>query len=163
VLQPPGFRRLLHPFPYQAAIIAQGRIQGVDPHLLTALLRVESRFEASALYRAARRGFAALPPATARRLAAELNLGRRSPEDLYRPEGSIALTATYLGTLLRDFGGAQLLAVAAYDAGETQAMIWRGQCFTQEPDEYFTKIGKQSTRDYVRRILADQAHYAELY
>ncbi|HKI05284.1 MAG TPA: transglycosylase SLT domain-containing protein [Thermoanaerobaculia bacterium] len=163
VLQPPGFRRLLHPFPYQAAIIAQGRIQGIDPHLLTALLRVESRFEASALYRAANRGFAGLPPATARRLAIELNLGRRSPEDLYRPEGSIALVATYLGTLLRDFGGAQQLAVAAYDAGETQAMIWRGQCFTQEPDEYFTKIGQQSTRDYVRRVLADQAHYAELY
>jgi len=162
-IQPRAFRRLLYPFPYQAAILAQGRIQGVDPDLLTALLRVESRFEASALFRAAHRGLAGLPLATARRLAIELNLASRSPESLYRPESSIARAATYLGALLRDMGGAPFPAVAAYDAGEAQAMAWRSQCFSQEPEEYFTKIGDRMTRDYVRRVLTDQAQYAELY
>jgi soluble lytic murein transglycosylase len=161
--QPREYRRLLYPFPYQAAVIAQGRIRGIDPDLLTALLREESRFDASALYQAANRGFARLPPATARRLAIELNLANRSAENLYRPEASIALAAAYLGTLLRDLGGAQLAAIAAYEAGETQAVIWRGQCFTQEPEEYFTKIRERTTRDYVRRVLAGQAQYAELY
>jgi hypothetical protein len=60
-------------------------------------------------------------------------------------------------------GGAQLPAIASYDAGEIQAMAWRSQCFSQEPEEYFTKIGDRTTRDYVRRVLTDQAQYAELY
>jgi soluble lytic murein transglycosylase len=161
--QPREYRRLLYPFPYQAAIIAQGRIRGVDPRLLTSLLRTESRFDAAALYPAASRGLARLPPPTARRLAIELNLANRTAEELYRPEASIALVAAYLGTLLRDLGGAQLPAIAAYDVGEVQAAVWRGQCFTQEPEEYFTKIRERTTRDYVRRVLAGQAQYAELY
>ncbi|HEV2856651.1 MAG TPA: transglycosylase SLT domain-containing protein [Thermoanaerobaculia bacterium] len=162
-LQPRAFRRLLYPFPYQSHIIAQGRMRGVDPDLLTSLLRVESRFDVSALYPTANRGLTRLPPSTARSLAVQLNLGQRAPEILYRPEVSIALAAAYLSTLLRDFGGAQIPAVAAYEAGEAQAMVWRNLCFTDEPEELFTKIGERATRDYVRRVLTGQRVYAELY
>jgi hypothetical protein len=162
-LQPEAYRRLLYPFPYQSHIIAQGRMRGIDPHLLTALLRVESRFDTSALHPAANRGLTRLPPPTARRLAAQLNLGRISPENLYRPETSIALAASYLSALQRDFGGAQIPAVAAYAAGETQATVWRSQCFSQEPEELFTKIGGRAMREYVRQVVGGQAVYAELY
>jgi soluble lytic murein transglycosylase len=162
-LQPRDYRRLLYPLPYREVLIAQGRIRGVDPHLLAALIREESRFDTSALSPAASRGLTRLTPATARRLAGQLKLERLNPEDLYRPEVSIALGAAYLGALVKDFGGATLPAVAAYDAGETQATVWRSQCFSQEPEEYFTKIGRRETRDYVARVLAGQALYGELY
>jgi soluble lytic murein transglycosylase len=162
-LQPEAFRRLLYPFPYQSHILAQGRMRGIDPHLLTALLRVESRFDTSALHPAANRGLTRLPLAKARRLAAQLNLGRIAPENLYRPEFSIALAASYLSALQRDFGGAPIPAVAAYAAGETQAGVWRNQCFSQEPEELFTKIGGRATREYVRQVVGGQAVYAELY
>ena len=162
-LQPEAYRRLLYPFPYQSHVIAQGRMRSIDPHLLASLLRVESRFDVSALHPAANRGLTRLPPPTARRLAAQLNLGKMSPENLYRPEVSVALAASYLSALQRDFGGAVLPAVAAYAAGEAQAMAWRNQCFSQEPEEFFTKIGGRTTRDYVRQVLAGQRMYAELY
>ncbi|HEX9945306.1 MAG TPA: transglycosylase SLT domain-containing protein [Thermoanaerobaculia bacterium] len=162
-LQPAAYRRLLYPFPYQAALIANGKIRGVDSGLLTSLIREESRFDVYSLSPAASRGLSRLSLGTARRLAAQLNLERLAPEDLYRPEVSIALGAAYLGALLKDFGGAVMPAVAAYNAGETQAMVWRSQCFTQEPEEYFTKIGSRSARDYVRRVLAGRVQYAELY
>jgi tetratricopeptide (TPR) repeat protein len=48
-LQPQDYRRLLYPVLYREHIIAQGKIRGVDPHLLTALLREESRFDRSLL------------------------------------------------------------------------------------------------------------------
>jgi len=162
-LQPRAYRRLLYPLPYREALIAQGRIRGVNADLLTALIREESRFDASALSPAASRGLNGLAPATARRLAIQLNLARLAPEDYYRPEVSIALGAAYLGALLKDFGGAELPALAAYNAGETQAAAWRSQCFTQEPEEYFTKIGRRETRDFAARVLAGRAQYAELY
>lgn len=162
-LQPEAFRRLLYPFPYQSHVIAQGRMRGIDPLLLVSLLRVESRFDTPSLHPAATRGLTRLPPPTARRLAAQLNLSKMSLENLARPEVSIALAASYLSALQRDFGGAQVPAVAAYAAGEAQAMTWRNQCFSQEPEEFFTKIGGRPVREYVRQVVAGQAVYADLY
>ena len=162
-LQPPAFRRLLYPFPYQESILPQGRLRGVEPALLIALLREESHFETSALSPASSRGFTHLSLATARRLAVQLKLAERlTPEDLYQPQVSIALSAAYLGALLKDFSGSMLQAVAAYGAGEPQAVVWRNQCFSQEPEELYTKIGTGETRDYVRRVLAARDQYLEL-
>jgi tetratricopeptide (TPR) repeat protein len=163
-LQPRDFRRLLYPFPYQAAILAQGRIRGVDPHLLTALIREESHFDALALSPAALRGLTQLSPATARQLSVQLNLAARvNPEDLYIPEVSIALGAAHLSALLKVFGNSPVAALAARQAGEPQAQVWKNWCFTQEPDEYFTKIGAAETRDFVGRVLMAEGQYAALY
>jgi soluble lytic murein transglycosylase-like protein len=163
VLQPLEYRRLLYPFPYPEIILAQGRIRGVDPALLIALLREETRFETSALSPASSRGLTHLSLATARRLAAQLKLSERlNPEDLDQPRVEIALSAAYLGALLKDFSGSPLPAVAAYGAGESQAMVWRNQCFSQEPEELYSKIAGAETRDYVRRVLASRDHYGEL-
>ncbi|MEO6195547.1 MAG: transglycosylase SLT domain-containing protein [Thermoanaerobaculia bacterium] len=163
-LQPSGFRRLLYPFPYRQTIIAQGVIRRVDPDLLAALIREESHFDTSLLSPAASRGLTRLSLSTARRLAAQLKLEERlQAEDAYRPEVSIALGAAHLGALLKDFSGGVIPAVAAYDAGEPEAMAWRNQCFSPEPEELYTKIGTSATRDYVRRVLAAWEQYEELY
>jgi soluble lytic murein transglycosylase len=162
-LQPPEYRRLLYPFPYRQNILAVGPIHGVDPNLLAALIREESRFDTSMLSPASSRGLTHLSLGTARRLAGQINPQRLSPEDLYRPEVSIALGAAYLGALLKDFSGNAVAAVAAYDAGEADAALWRSQCFTQEQEEIYTKIGTAETRDYVRRVLAAWEQYGELY
>ena len=158
------YRRLLYPFPYRQNIAAVGPIHGVEPDLLVALIREESCFDTSMLFSAASRGLTHLSLTTARRLAGQLNLQQRlAPEDLYRPEVSITLDAAYLGALLKDFSGNALAAVAAYDAGEAEAILWRSQCFTQEPEELYTKLGTAETRDYVRRVLGSWEQYGELY
>jgi len=162
-LQQREFRRLLYPFPYQTTILAQGRIRGVDPHLLTALIREESHFDASALSPAARRGLTQLSPATARQLSGQLKLERLSPEALYNPDVSIALGAAQLGALLKVLGNSAVAAVAARQAGESQAQVWKNWCFSQDPDELFTKIGSAETRDFVRRVLMAEGQYADLY
>jgi len=162
-LLPLGVRRALYPRPYQEAILAQGQIRRVDADLLAAVIREESQFDPALLSPASGRGLARLSIATARRLAVQLNLERLTPEDLYRPEVSIALGAAHLGALLKDFGGAVVPALAAYRAGEPEAVVWRSQCFSQEPEELFTKIGTADARDYVRRVLAAREQYAAAY
>jgi soluble lytic murein transglycosylase len=162
-LQPTGFRRLLYPYPYRQTIIAQGGIRRVEPALLAALIREESHFDTSLLSPASSRGLTNLSASTARRLAAQLKLERLQAEDVYRPEVSIALGAAYLGALLKDFSGGVIPALAAYDAGEPEAVSWRNQCFSPEPEELYTKIGTSATRDYVRRVMAAWEQYEELY
>jgi soluble lytic murein transglycosylase len=162
-LQPAEYRRLLYPFPYRVTVLAQGRIRGVEPALLIAVIREESRFDTSMLSPASSLGLTHLSPGTASRLAAQLNLARLTPETLYQPGVSIALGAAHLGALLKDFSGGAVPAVAAYDAGEPETIVWRNQCFSQEPEELYTKIGTSETRDYVRRVFAAWDQYAELY
>jgi soluble lytic murein transglycosylase len=158
-----NFRQRLYPLPYHNAIQAQGRLRGVDPDLLAAIIREESRFDPQALSPAAARGLTQLTLPTALRVASQIDAGRISAEDLYRPEVSAALGAAYLGTLLRDLQGIDFLAVAAYNAGEPQARLWRSYSYSPEMEEFFSKVGFRETRSYLRRVLTSRAHYAELY
>ena len=104
-----------------------------------------------------------LSPARARVLARQAGLGSFAPEDLYRPEVAVALGATHLAGLLRTFGGAAHVAVAAYDAGEPQAIVWRSYCNSLEPEEFFTKMGSDETRRYLHQVLSGWAEYQALY
>ncbi len=162
-LQPRPFHNLLYPFPYRDTITAQTRLRGVDPGLLAAIIREESRWDRSVLSPAAARGLTQLTLPTARRIAAENNTGRLDPEDLYRPEISAALGAAYVASLLKDFGGLDFQAVAAYNAGEPQAVLWRSYCYGKEMEEFFSKVGFHETRGYLRRVLTSRTHYKELY
>ncbi len=158
----PGLRRLLFPFPWRSRIRAEAEARGVDPLLLVALIREESRFDPKALSPAAARGLTQFVLPTARRVAARLGLPPPRAEDLERPEVAIALGAGYLSELGGQFGGRVEIVAAAYNAGEAQAALWQRYCFTQEPEEFLSKIGFRETRAYVQRVLASRAHYAAL-
>lgn len=162
-LQSADYRRLIYPNPYQETIAAQARIRGADPDLLTAIIREESRLDPLAFSPAAARGLSQLTLQTARRLAAEIGLPRTAPDDLYRPEIAITLGAANLAGILKEFGNAPHVAAAAYNAGEVQARVWKSYCFSQEPEEFFAKVGFNETRAYLRRVLTSREHYEELY
>ena len=109
------------------------------------------------------RGLAQLTLPTARRIAEQIELGRLDVKDLYRPEVSVALGAAHLGDLMRSYKGNAFLAVSAFNAGESQTNLWRTYCYSQEPEELFTKVGFRETRNYLRRVLTAWGHYQELY
>jgi soluble lytic murein transglycosylase len=156
------FRRLLFPLPHAGAIDREAARQGIDPHLLAAILREESRFDSGAHSGASARGLAQFVLPTARRIGAEIGRPALLPRDLDDPEISIALGARYLANLHRDFGGAAPRMVAAYNAGEPQARLWRSYCFSDDPAEYYTKVSFKETRVYVARVLSSREEYAAL-
>ncbi len=157
-----ALRALLYPLPYESAIREAASERGVDPSLLAALLREESRFDPRALSPAAARGLAQLVPSTARELAVRAGLPVPTADDLFRPEVSIALGAAYLAELLARFEGRVGPAVAAYNAGEAQVDLWLRYCSTQDEAEFLSKVGFRETRAYLRRVLGSRAHYATL-
>lgn len=162
IFQPKEFHQLLYPSPYRDILVTQARLRGVPPTLLSAIVREESRYDRFALSPAAARGLTQFTLPTARRIAADIELSRLDPEDLYRPEIALALGAAYVATLLKDFHGAAHVSVAAYNAGEPQAALWRSYCFSPEMEEFFTKVSFQETRNYLRKVLTSRAHYEEL-
>jgi len=160
---PRAYRQILYPLAYREALLAESRRRRVDPYLLAAIVRAESRFDAESLSPAAARGLAQLVFPTARRIAAHAGLPKLDIDDLYRPRLSIGLGATYLSELLHNFPGAPYAAVAAYNAGEPQALLWQHYCNTTEPEEYLTKVAFRETRSYLGRVLSNWEHYQALY
>jgi soluble lytic murein transglycosylase len=162
-LVPAPLRRLLHPFAYSELVVAESLRRGVDPYLLAAVLREESRFDPRALSTASARGLAQFVAPTAVQLGRRLGLGEVTADDLYRPEISIALGAAHLRELRDLFGGAVEPAIASYNAGAPQARLWRDHCFTGDPAEYLTKVSFAETRAYLERVLRSWAEYRDLY
>lgn len=162
-LLPSSFRRLLHPLAHRELLLREGRRQGIDPLLLSSIIREESRFDELALSAASARGLTQFVQPTARRIAMRVGLGRLAPEDLYRPEVAIPLGAAYLGELFEQLPQHPEHVIAAYNAGEPQAQLWRRYCFSSEAEEYFTKVGFRQTRNYVARVLGSHARYHDLY
>jgi soluble lytic murein transglycosylase-like protein len=162
-----ALRERLYPRAFVSELETAAAEAAVDPHLLAALVREESRFEPRASSGANARGLAQLVLPTAREVAAGLGLPAPSNEDLYRPELSLRLGAHYLGKLLRGYGGGEaavVAAVAAYNAGELQVEAWRRTCVDPlDAAELASKITFRETREYVARVLASRAHYGELY
>jgi soluble lytic murein transglycosylase-like protein len=118
--------------PYAAEISAAAARNGVDPNVLTGLIRAESNFDPNAGSPAGAQGLTQLMPATA------AGLGVTNPLD---PVQSIEGGARYLRQQLDHFGGDVTKALAAYNAGPGAVERFGGVPPYEE------------TQNYVRRVL----------
>jgi|GEM_PF-522485 hypothetical protein len=94
--------------PYAGIIAEAARENGLDPNLLTEVIRAESGFNPRAVSPAGAKGLMQLMDATAK------SLGVRDPFD---PVENIRAGARYLSRLLHRYGGDVRRALAAYNAG----------------------------------------------
>ncbi len=154
--QPRAYRAVLYPEAYRAEVEAQARQRRLDPRLLLALVREESRFDPRAQSAPSMRGLTQLDVTTARRLAGRPDL---EPADLERPELALALGAARLVELLAAVDGSVPAALAAWHAGLSQARNWQSHCATADPAEYYTQVTDPETRTALRRTLATWAQY----
>ncbi len=162
-LLPVSYQRLLFPFGYSYLILSESNRYGIDPHLLAAIIREESRFDPRAFSGASARGLTQFVLPTARRVAKKIGLDPISPHDLERPEIAITLGAAYLSELSERLSGSMFQAIAAYNAGEPQAELWRHYCLSGEDEEFLTKVAFRETRGYLTKVLTSREHYRELY
>lgn len=151
------------PRPYRETVERWARAARVEPDLLQALIREESRFDRWARSWAGAIGLTQLMPRTAQAVASELKLGRVTPAALHRPELNVRLGAAYLGGLLSAFDGSKVLAVAAYNAGPQAVERWLGARPDAELDEWVEEIPAAETREYVKRVLGSYAAYRLVY
>jgi soluble lytic murein transglycosylase len=154
IAYPPAFRDQVEKYATEAKF---------DPDLLQALMREESALDPEALSWAGAYGLTQLMPSTARAVARELHLKRPSNDSLLDPDLNLHLGATYLGRLLRRFGGNPFYALASYNAGPGAVNAWREAKPTLELDEWVEEIPIAETRGYVKRVLRSYDAYHLLY
>lgn len=117
----------------------------IDPSLVLAFARIESRFQSDAVSHAGARGLMQLMPATARLLGGG---------DLDDPSNNLALGQRYIEQLLSQLNGNLLELAAAYNAGPGNISRWlsKPDCGT-DPLLFIESIPIPETRAYVKKLM----------
>ncbi|MFW5731148.1 MAG: transglycosylase SLT domain-containing protein [Desulfonatronovibrionaceae bacterium] len=116
-----------------------GRLHGIDPHLIRAMIEVESGADPMAVSPAGAEGLMQIMPVT------QQELGLEAP---FEPESNIEAGTRYLKHLMNRFESLPL-ALAAYNAGPSAVDRHRGIPPYAE------------TRNYVRKVLKIYAQFTE--
>ncbi len=163
--QPPirGFWQCLYPQGHWPIVREEAVRQGLDPFLVTALIREESAFAPRALSRAGARGLMQLMPQTAEQVAREHKVVLGASVPLETPEVNVQLGTLHLADLIRDHGGNLSLALASYNAGQQQVRRWQERFGMADDEEFTEDIPYTETRNYVKRVLGSYQRYAALY
>ena len=158
----PSALALLYPRPYVSHVDETARAQGVHSSLLYAIMRRESAFQPDRLSAARARGLMQLMARTASAIARELQRDPPEPDELYRPELNLDLSAWYVGQLARRFGHPALIA-AAYNAGPAVTLQWTAQYGAFPMDLFVESLPFKETRAYVKQVVADDFMYQTFY
>ena len=156
-------RNLAYPLYYVDLIVPEARERGLDPFLVLALMKQESRYLSDARSYAGARGLMQLMPETAREWARRLRLPPVTAEDLYDPALNIRLGIPYLARLVKQFDGSIEKALAAYNAGAGRVRRWERGLEDTRPETFVESIGIQETRTFVRAILNYYYRYRYLW
>ncbi len=153
----------LYPRPFVETITAEAGAVGLDPALLLGLIRQESRFDPLAVSAVSARGLTQFVVSTAEATAGDAGIDDLTPAMLHRPEIAIRLGATHLRKLADAFDDSIPAVLAAYNAGQPQAELWQAYCFGDDPAEFYAKVGFSQTKEYIAKVMANQARYRALY
>lgn len=164
-LEPLVQRAIQHfelPLRYASIIRRQAAEKHLDPALIAAVIYAETRFNPRTSSTGAE-GLMQIEPATARYLAHQSGGTAFTVADLGTPQVNIAYGSYYLRYLMNEYGGSKVLALAAYNGGDTNVNIWLGKA--QARHEHFTvaDIPIPQTRGYVAEVLSKQRAYRSKY
>lgn len=152
-----------YPTPYKDLVTQYCAEHNVDPFLVTALMRVESRFRPHVVSEKGARGLMQVMPDTARWVAQELGMDRFDPEMLHDPRINLRIGTWYLASLEREFGGDKVIVLAAYNAGRGNVRKWLDTARWTGRIEEIDRIPFPETRDYVRKVLRFYETYVRVY
>jgi soluble lytic murein transglycosylase len=150
------------PLQYAAIIRQQAGEKHLDPALVAAVIYAETRFNprtspAGAL------GLMQIEPATAKFLAHKSGGTAFTVADLGTPQVNIAYGSYYLRYLLNLYDGNVVMALAAYNAGETNVDHWVARVKAAHRQFRVADIPIAPTQSYVLEVLKKQRAYRSHY
>lgn len=112
-------------------ITKYAQLYNLDPHLVRAVIEVESQYRAHAVSRCGAMGLMQLMPGTGHSMGAR---------DLHDPEQNIAAGTRYLRAMLNRYSGRWESAIAAYNAGPGNVSMAGGIPNISETRRYVWKV-----------------------
>ncbi len=160
---PAIYWQLLFPRPYWGDITADAARNGLDPYLVTSLIRQESEFNATVISHANAYGLMQLLPSVGKAQANKQGMKHFSAGNLLDASTNLSLGTANLKQVLDRFGGQPEYALAAYNAGDAPVRRWMAENNYKDIPEFVESIPYSETRDYVQSILRNREMYRQLY
>ena len=151
--EPRWYERVRYPLRYEQIVVGHAENYRLEPQLLAAVIYQESKFDADAVSSSGAVGLMQLLPATAQGIADRTGGSGWHERDLLDPELNVRYGSWYLRHLLDKYDD-EALALAAYNAGQTNVDRWRAQG---------VGIRFAETRRYVERVQKLKKIYARAY
>ena len=157
-----------HPIFYGRILAAAAQRHGLDPALLLATARQESRFRPAQRSVVGALGLLQLLPATAAQLMASTSVpadlaGQDLETQLLDAEINADLGARYLAQQLRNWRQQPIPAIASYNAGPATVASWSMDGLEEQPELWIEAIPYDETRLYVKTVLGSWWAYSCLH
>lgn len=151
-----ALQELTLPLRHEDIIRQQAHEKDVDPALIAAVIYSESRFR-DQTSTAGARGLMQITPAAASEIERLSGGTTFKLADLSDPEINIRYGTFLLRELLDRYGGDEVAALAAYNAGPANADRWGGTGLKLD------EIPFEETRGYVTEVIEKQREYRRTY
>ena len=157
------FLKLFYPYPHEELVKKYSQQYDVDPYLVLAVIRTESRFLTQASSRVGAKGLMQIMPETAVWIARQMKLTDFSEDKLFQPDYNIPMGIWYLAYLNKTFNSDMTKTLAAYNAGEHKVRKWLNDGTWSGNLQDTAQIPYEETRNYVDRVLFDYHVYKRIY
>jgi soluble lytic murein transglycosylase len=158
--QQPSYWQALYPFPYLETIVKWSQERQLNPGLVTALIRQESRFMPQIKSAVGATGLMQVMPETGAWVAEKINLKKYSLEDV---NDNVKLGTWYLDHTHDEYKNNSMLAVASYNAGPNAVADWLKRFSFNDPDDFVNKIPFPETNGYVKSVFENYWNYLRIY
>jgi soluble lytic murein transglycosylase len=155
-------REVTLPLRHEDIIRQQAREKRLDPALVAGVIFAESKFRDQTSPTGAK-GLMQIQPETAKFIARRSGGAAFEIADLGTPQINIQYGTYYLRYLLDRYGENVVLAVAAYNGGETNVDRWIAESGRRGKAFKINDIPFPETRAYVNRVLDAERDYRREY
>ncbi|WP_083605650.1 lytic transglycosylase domain-containing protein [Proteiniborus sp. DW1] len=155
--------KTLYPIRYKEYIANYSKQYDIDPFLVAAIIRVESKFNKDALSHKGAKGLMQIAPVTGRWAAGELGIIDYEESLLYNPEINIKIGCWYINRLKSQFDNNLELILAAYNGGSGNVAKWLNNNNYSEDGKSLKHIPFKETELYLKKVLKSYDIYRKLY
>jgi soluble lytic murein transglycosylase len=162
-LLPRDLAEMIYPAPYRDALVRYSSRLRVDPRLVLALARQESRFNPSVKSAAAARGLVQFIQETALKLAAQEGLKDFQLDDVYEPEIAVRLAVREVSNLSKQFPDNPYAVAGGYNTYDTNVERWIFRSRSRDIDRFVAEVALPETKDYIAKVMSNYWAYQQLY
>ncbi|MEL6470405.1 MAG: transglycosylase SLT domain-containing protein [Cyanobacteria bacterium J06623_4] len=155
-----SFWQAIYPFQFPDLILGWAEERDLNPLLVTALVRQESRFQPNIRSVVGAVGLMQVMPETGEWISSQIG---QDSYALDQPADNVKFGTWYLDFTHREYANNSLFAVASYNAGPNAVNQWVEEGKFTNADEFVENIPYPETKGYVEKVFGGYWNYLRTY